>query len=128
MQNWSLLVDSYSGNLSVVSVIQDCGGLLFSHLALSASFNLAELNGKRQALCKRIPFHSEAFMCSLQGAVSLGTSSGSSAKCTSPGQKMRYILGQGDLPKGRKIGVHFGLSSNLEGRTKNSRGDVSCSL
>lgn len=78
MQNWSLLVDS--GNLSVIPLIQDCV-LLFSHLALSVLYKLAELNGKRRALCKRIPSHTEACICPLQGAVSLWTSSGSSAKC-----------------------------------------------
>jgi len=48
--------------------------------------------------------------------------------CTSPGQKMREIPEQGDLQKGRKMGVHFGVSSNLEARVENSHGDISCSL
>lgn len=68
--------------VQAISLIQDCVLLyLFSHLALSASSKLAELNGKRRALSKRIPSHAKACICPLQGAISLGTSSGSSAKC-----------------------------------------------
>lgn len=128
MQNWSLLVDPYSGNLSVISLIQDCV-LLFSHLALNASYKLAKLNEKRWTLCKRIPLHSEACIYPLQGAVSLGTSSGSSAKCLHlTWTKDEIDPGAGRPSKRQEDGCALWLSNYLKGRVENSHGDVSHSL
>lgn len=126
MQNWSLLVDS--GNLSVISLIEDCV-LLFSHLALSASYRLAKLNGKRQALCKRIPPHLGACVCPLQGAVSLGTSSGSSAKCLHlTWTKDETDPGAGRPSKRQEDGCALWAQQQPGGKSGDSHGDVRRSL